>query len=89
MTPTTLYHALKAYEAVRLPFANARIEGSRETGLRYEFNSEHEDRFETLKPAIESQWDWQWENTADDEVHKALHMMKSRVRGVSRQLAVL
>ena len=89
VNPGTLYHVLKAYEAVRLPFANARIEGSRQNGLMSEFNSEHGDCFETLRPALEAQWDWQWANTAEDEVQKALHMMRSRVRTTPKQLAVL
>ncbi|THH30822.1 hypothetical protein EUX98_g3390 [Antrodiella citrinella] len=80
VTKDTLQHALHAYEATRLPFANARMAGSRMNGLMYEFNSEHGDNYETLAPAITSQWNWQWENTAEDEVQKALLLMRGRIK---------
>jgi len=83
VTKDTLSHALHAYEAIRLPFANARMMGSRMNGLMYEFNSEHKDHYATLGPAIERQWDWQRANTAEDEVQKALYLMRGRIKTMS------
>ncbi|THH30135.1 hypothetical protein EUX98_g4064 [Antrodiella citrinella] len=77
-TTANIPHALHAYEAVRLPFANARIEGSRINGLMYGLNSVHEDRLETLGPAIERQWNWLWETTLEEELRTSQELMRSK-----------
>ena len=87
VTRRTVSHALKAYEAVRLPFANARIEGSRENGMMYEFNSGHEDRLDTLGPAIEAQWNWLWETTLEEEVLQATAVLGSRIHAIPKRLS--
>jgi len=79
VTKETLSHALHAYQAVRLPFANAGIKGARTTGLMSEFNSEHMDNYKTLGPALEKQWAWLGANTTDEEVEEALSMMKASI----------
>jgi len=81
----TVPDALFAYEAVRLPFANARIEGSRINGLMYGFNSTHGDRLETLAPAVEAQWNWLWETTLAEEVQACLDLMEHRVHAKPSQ----
>jgi len=88
-TAATVSHALHAYEAVRLPFANARIEGSRMNGLMYSFNSIHGDHLESLVPAFEAQWNWLWDVSVDEEVQTSLELMTHRVSTISQQISKL
>ncbi|KAJ3724835.1 FAD/NAD-P-binding domain-containing protein [Lentinula raphanica] len=64
--------ALKAYQRVRLPFANHVLEGSYQSGMLYEFNSDYGEDYENLGPAIEKQWDWVEEPSPEEERLRAL-----------------
>ncbi|EJD03076.1 FAD/NAD-binding domain-containing protein [Fomitiporia mediterranea MF3/22] len=72
-TRKTLAYALKAYEYVRLPMANDVLQGSRDSGLMYEFDypglGEH---YAALGPVIQSQWDWVWASHPEEEVGKGI-----------------
>ena len=76
-TPATLSIALEAYQHIRLPQAHHVQTGSRESGAMYEFDSVFGDDYETLGPAIERQWDWLWEGSADEDVKRGLEWMKA------------
>ncbi|KAH8107255.1 FAD/NAD-P-binding domain-containing protein [Cristinia sonorae] len=89
VTPATISHALKAYEDVRLPFANARVEDSRVNGLLYQFNSEHEDRLETLGPTLENRWNWLWETSLEEEVQQALGILGAKLQPTTWEMSKL
>ena len=89
VTSGTVLHALKAYEAIRLPFANARVAGSRTNGMMYEFNSEYGNNLSTLGPAIEAQWDWLQETSLEEEVGAAIRELRKRVPATSERIAKL
>lgn len=72
VTKETLPNALRAYEKIRMPIANKVLQGSRESGMMYEFNSELGQDFVRLGPAIQKQWDWIWESSPEDDAHKAI-----------------
>jgi len=71
---------LDAYETVRLPAANGVLTGSYESGMMYEFDSEHGDRYETLGPAIEAQWAWIDQVSLDEELASALRLAHQPAR---------
>lgn len=71
---------LEAYEAVRLPAANGVLTGSYESGMMYEFNSEHGDKYETLGPAIAAQWAWIDQVSLDEELTSALRLARQPAR---------
>ncbi|KAJ8469482.1 hypothetical protein ONZ45_g16873 [Pleurotus djamor] len=50
--------ALLAYEHIRLRIANHVLNGSRESGKMYEFDSIYGEDYRVLGSAIEQQWDW-------------------------------
>jgi len=78
-TGTTLDNielALQAYDHVRRPIASHVLQGSRDGGRMYEFNGPHEDDYAKLGPAIQSQWDWIWASTPEEDVEKALAWMR-------------
>ena len=80
-TRETLGHALRAYEHVRLPMANAVLQGSRDSGFMYEFNYPGlEDHYAALGPVIQSQWDWVWATHPDEEVEKGLAFLERSVK---------
>lgn len=77
MTLTSLPLALEAYEHIRLPQAHHVQAGSRESGAMYEFESAFGDDYESLGPAIEKQWGWLWEGSAEEDVKRGLDWMKA------------
>ncbi|KXN91079.1 Salicylate hydroxylase [Leucoagaricus sp. SymC.cos] len=60
------------YEKVRLPAANAVLEGSFESGKMYEFDSAHGAEYEILGPAIQAQWNWIGTTTVEQDVGAAM-----------------
>ena len=78
-TRDTVHQSLLAYQAVRLPLANHVLEGSKESGLMYEFNSVYADDYTQLGPAIQSQWDWVWKTTQQEDVQRAVEILEKSV----------
>ncbi|TFK44427.1 FAD/NAD-P-binding domain-containing protein [Crucibulum laeve] len=76
-----VYAALDAYEKVRLPVANGVLRGSYESGMMYEFNSSLGEKYESLGPAIQRQWDWISSTSVEDDVVRALHLFKTASSG--------
>ncbi|KAF9070110.1 FAD/NAD-binding domain-containing protein [Rhodocollybia butyracea] len=77
---STLPCALKAYEVIRLPFANHVLQGSYDSGLMYEFdNAEYGDNYEVLGPAIEKQWHWVEDPSPQVERLRALECFKDLI----------
>ena len=70
--------ALRAYEHVRLPFANHILQGSYSSGQMYEFWHDIKDDFEKLGPAIEHQWDWVKCDQPETQLEIALRFMNGR-----------
>jgi len=79
----TVEFALQAYQDVRLPRANAVLQGSYDSGVMYEFNSEFGDLYADLGPAIEKQWAWVDETTPEEICHQALKCFQEKVAGVA------
>ncbi|KAL5528518.1 hypothetical protein ACEPAF_7654 [Sanghuangporus sanghuang] len=81
-TRGTLAHVLRAYEHVRRPMANAVLQGSRDSGLMYEFNYPGlGDHYGALGPVIQSQWDWVWATHPDEEVTRGLTYLDHNIQG--------
>jgi len=74
----TLFEALKAYEHVRLPIANHVLEGSRESGQMYEFDSSLGCDYERLGPAIQQQWDWVWASQPGEDAQRGINCLRPR-----------
>ncbi|KAI0062891.1 FAD/NAD(P)-binding domain-containing protein [Artomyces pyxidatus] len=68
--PSAVARALELYQSIRLYRANSVIEGSRESGRMYEFSSEFGQDYAVLAPAIERQWDWLQEASAEEQVER-------------------
>ncbi|KAF9453996.1 FAD/NAD(P)-binding domain-containing protein [Macrolepiota fuliginosa MF-IS2] len=71
-TIDTVEQALLAYEKVRLPAANAVLQGSFESGKMYEFDSVHGEEYAVLGPAIQAQWNWISATTVEQDVGDAI-----------------
>jgi len=71
-----LPHALEAYQRIRLPFANHVLKESYISGSMYEFDSEFGDDYETLVPAIASQWHWVEDTSPESERLRALECFR-------------
>ena len=76
VTRDNLPLALKAYEHVRLPFANHILEASANAGKLCQLRSEHRDNEETLAPALQGQWGWVGSEDPQDQFLRALRWMK-------------
>ncbi|KAI1796790.1 FAD/NAD(P)-binding domain-containing protein [Ganoderma leucocontextum] len=86
---STIDRALRAYDAVRRPFAQRVQAGSRENGLLYTLNfpgltfdrpvhkSDREDaaRLAEIRSRIETNWQWAWNTTIDGDLSRALRML--------------
>lgn len=79
-TRETLALALRAYEHVRLPFANHVLRGSFSSGRMYEFWHEIADHDE-LGAAITKQWDWVKGTSPEEQVKTALQWMLDNDEG--------
>lgn len=77
MTPSSLSLALEAYEHIRQPLAHHVQTGSRVSGQMYEFDSAFGEDYEALGPAIERQWGWLWEGSAEEDVRRGLEWMRA------------
>ncbi|PSR73284.1 hypothetical protein PHLCEN_2v10862, partial [Hermanssonia centrifuga] len=77
-TLDTLSCALKAYEEIRLPFANNVLMRSRLAGLLYEFNSECGDDYTAIHSILEHQFDWVDGDGVKQQIQKALTKMEDR-----------
>ncbi|EKM54255.1 uncharacterized protein PHACADRAFT_146035 [Phanerochaete carnosa HHB-10118-sp] len=75
VTKNNLEEALRAYDHVRVPFANRVIEGSRNAGAMYELRSSHGNDYSTLAPAIQNQWDWVESESLIAQLERALRWM--------------
>lgn len=75
VTLASLPLALEAYEHIRLPNANHVQLASRESGLMYEFGSAFGEDYAALGPAIENQWGWLWDGSAEEDVKRGLDWM--------------
>ncbi|EIM81336.1 uncharacterized protein STEHIDRAFT_150288 [Stereum hirsutum FP-91666 SS1] len=75
VTPDSLSIALEAYEHIRQPLAHHVQTGSRVSGQLYEF--EFGEDYEALGPAIEMQWRWLWEGSAEEDVRRGLEWMRT------------
>lgn len=71
-----LPHALEAYQRIRLPFANHVLKESYVSGSMYEFDGEFGDDYETLVPAIASQWHWVEDTSPESERLRALECFR-------------
>lgn len=71
-TIDTVEEVLLAYEKVRLPAANAVLQGSFESGKMYEFDSAYGAEYETLGPAIQAQWNWISATKVEEDVNAAM-----------------
>ena len=85
----TIDRALRAYDAVRRPFAQRVQAGSRENGLLYTLNfpgltfdrpvsrTDREDvaRLGEIRSRIEMNWQWAWTTTVDGDLGRALRML--------------
>ncbi|KAL5523639.1 hypothetical protein ACEPAG_7812 [Sanghuangporus baumii] len=81
-TREALALVLLAYEHVRRPMANAVLQGSRDSGLMYEFNYPGlGDHYGALGPVIQSQWDWVWATHPDEEVARGLAYLDHSIQG--------
>ncbi len=80
-TVDTLSRALEVYDQIRRPFANSIVDGSRLSGIMYEFNSVHGENYEVLGPAIERQWDWVRSPDPVQQLDEALSCLASDQRG--------
>lgn len=88
-TLTTIDRALRAYDAVRRPFAQRVQASSRENGLLYTLNfpgltfdrpvhrADREDaaRLAEIRSRIETNWQWAWNTTIDGDLGRALRML--------------
>ena len=88
-TLSTTDRALRAYDAVRRPFAQWVQEVSRENGLLYTLNfpglafdrpvrrSDGEDaaKLDEIRSRIVRNWQWAWNTTIDEDLHRALRML--------------
>ena len=70
-----LAEALRAYEHVRLPFANDIVERSRTAGAMYELRSVHGDNYASLGPAIQGQWSWVESEDPAAQIERAIRWM--------------
>ena len=88
-TLSTIDRALRAYDAVRRPFAQRVAATSRENGLLYTLNfpgltfdrpvarADREDlaRLAEIRSRVETNWQWAWTTTIDGDVSRALRML--------------
>lgn len=75
VTLDNLPRALKAYEHVRLPFANHVIESSSDTGKIYQLRSAYGDDEPKVASAIQKQWDWVDSEDPQAQLERALKWM--------------
>ena len=81
VTSSNLPEALKAYEHVRLPFANHVMQRSRAAGALYELRSGHGNDYAALGSAIDNQWSWVESEDPAAELERAIRWMtKGAVR---------
>lgn len=57
---------------MRLPAANAVLQGSFESGKMYEFDSVYGEEYGILGPAIQAQWNWISATTVEQDVGAAM-----------------
>lgn len=78
VTRANLSQALKAYEHVRLPFANHVLNASNNAGKLCQLRSVHGDNETTLAPAIQGQWGWVDSEDPAAQLDRALGWMTSQ-----------
>ncbi|THH19975.1 hypothetical protein EW146_g1292 [Bondarzewia mesenterica] len=75
-TRETLVRTLKVYEMLRMAQAQRVQRGSRESGRMYEFDhAEYGERYAVLGPAIEGQWAWLTEGSAEEDVGRGVELL--------------
>ncbi|KAM5530141.1 hypothetical protein V8D89_016197 [Ganoderma adspersum] len=88
-TLSTTERALRAYDAIRRPFAQRVQASSRENGMLYTLNfpgltfdravhrTDREDiaRLGEIRSRIETNWQWAWNTTIDGDLSRALRML--------------
>lgn len=85
-TISTIPDALRAYDAIRQPFANDVARRNRLTGSQFMFLGDNFDwdncqddtlksRLHHLSSAITNNWEWAWSTTIDGSVEEAIRML--------------
>lgn len=85
VTLANLPQALKAYEHVRLPFANHILNASNNAGKLCQLRSIHRENEETLAPAFQGQWGWVDSEDPETQFQRALRWMNSENRQDGRE----
>lgn len=83
-TINSIPHALRAYDAIRRPFANDVARRNRLTGYQFMFLGDNWDhcpdevlrnRLKHLGAAITDNWDWTWFTTIDGLLEEAIQLL--------------
>lgn len=85
VTRANLAQALRAYEHVRLPFANHVLSASSNAGKLCQLRSAHGDNEATLAPAIQGQWGWVDSEDPAAQLERALDWMNAQTGEVGSQ----
>ena len=78
VTRKNLQRALKAYEYVRLPFANNVARTSAEAGALYELRGQPKDDYSKLIPALDGLWAWVGSEDPEEQLQRAIKWMLGR-----------
>ncbi|KZP16276.1 salicylate hydroxylase [Athelia psychrophila] len=91
-TPSAIHSALRAYDAIRRPFANGISKRNRLTGRQIMFltvsspestfdwdaasKAEVAERLKVMGGTITSNWEWAWVTTVDDSLARAMRLLQ-------------
>jgi len=87
-TLSTLTRALRIYDTVRRPYAQAVAETSRECGMLFTLNypdlssrdivsSQATDKLRVIAETIRKKWAWAWDTTLDGDVQRAVRELEA------------